>query len=182
MQCKMWMEIPIYFTNKRGIFLFTKYTTNVESQTNGNSRWEPFFENCCRVIWTIVSNVQQFRWRCTSPWRWLEEIRHWSLARQRHPLLLQHHLIASKHSYNSLSSCGCSLPFQISVLKHLDVSSISPSVSVSFKAFIVVSLGWDSDFSGSLSLSGALYFRIKKKDGRAWRPDYGSSATRRHLQ
>ena len=112
--------------------------------------------------WTIVSNVQQFRWRCTSPWRWLEEIRHWSLARQRH-LLLQHHLIASKHSYNSLSSCGCSLLFQISVLKHLDVSSINPSASVSFKAVMVVPLGWDSDFSGSLPLSRALYFRISKR-------------------
>jgi hypothetical protein len=62
-----------------------------------------------------------------------------------------------------LYSCGCSLLFQISVLKHLDVSSISPSASVNFKAVMVVSSDWDSDFLGSFSLSRALYFRISKR-------------------
>jgi hypothetical protein len=76
-----------------------------------------------------------------------------------------------------LSSCGCWLPFPISVLKHLDVSSISPNASVSFalkltealgliellSRCLVISLGRDSDFSGSLSLSRALYFRISKR-------------------
>ena len=117
-----------------------------------------FLLNCSRVISVIISSVQQYRWRSTSPWGWLEEIRHWSLARQRH-LLLQHLLIASKHSYISLSSWCCPLLVRIIVLRHLGVSSISPVASVSFKAAMVVSLGWHS---GSLFLSRAFYFRISK--------------------
>lgn len=72
---------------------------------------------------TIV--VEQYRWRCTSPRRWHEEIKHWILVRQKtssSPSEPPHLLIRSTIPHNSLSSCSCSLFAWISVLKHLDSS------------------------------------------------------------
>ena len=64
-----------------------------------------------RVIWIFVSNVQQYRWRCTSRCR-----------RQRPLLLLQNLLTASKDPHNSVSGCCCSLLVPINVLKDPDAN------------------------------------------------------------
>jgi hypothetical protein len=74
-----------------------------------------------RVIWIITSNVQRYRLRCMKPWRWMKEIKHWVLMRQR-SLLLQNLLTASKDPHNSLSGCCCSLLCPINVLKGPDAT------------------------------------------------------------
>jgi hypothetical protein len=82
--------------------------------------------NCRRLIWIIIIiiiNVQQYRWRCTSPWRWLEGIKHCTLARQNPLLSPSDLLIASKHPINSVSSRTCSLLARIDVLGYLHASS-----------------------------------------------------------
>ena len=78
--------------------------------------------NCRQVICIAISSVQQYKWRCRSPWRYLEEIRHRSLATQSPVLSLQSLLISSNHPHKSLSSCCCSLLVLLIVHKHLDVS------------------------------------------------------------
>jgi hypothetical protein len=90
--------------------------------TNDNLSRRRFLLNRRPVSWIIAFSVQHYRWRCTSPWGWLEEIKRWSLARQTHPLIVQNLLTASKHPHSSLSSCCSSLPVPITVLKHLDAS------------------------------------------------------------
>ena len=54
----------------------------------------------------------------TSRWRWLEEIKHRNLERQRQLLPFKNVLIASNHPHNFLSSCCCSL--LVRIFKHLD--------------------------------------------------------------
>jgi len=78
--------------------------------------------NCRQVICIAISSVQQYRWRCMRPWRYLEEIRHRSLATQSPVLSLQNLLISSNHPHNSLSSCCCSLRVLLIVHKYLDAS------------------------------------------------------------
>jgi len=60
--------------------------------------------------------------QCKNSWTWLEEIKHWSLVRQRPLIFLQNHPIRSMHSHNSSSTCCCSPLVRIDVLKHLDAS------------------------------------------------------------
>jgi len=72
-----------------------------------------------------TTSVEQYRWWCTSPWRWHEEIKHWILVWQKTSSSSSkspHLLIGSTVPHNSLSSCSCSLFAWISVLKHLDSS------------------------------------------------------------
>ena len=90
--------------------------------TNDNLTRRHFPLNDRRVIWIIISSVQQHRWRCTSSWMRLEEIKYRNLVRKGHLLLLQNLLTASKQPHNSLSSCFCSLPVPVNVLKHPDAS------------------------------------------------------------
>ena len=89
---------------------------------NDDLRRRHFLLNCRQVICTAISSVQQYRWRCTSPWRYLEEIRHRSLATQSPVLSLQNLLISSNHPHNSLSSCCYFLFLPLIVHKHLDIS------------------------------------------------------------
>ena len=57
-----------------------------------------------------------------SPWRYLEEIRHRSLATQSPVLSLQNLFISSNHPHIPLSSCCRSLLIPLIVYKHLDAS------------------------------------------------------------
>ena len=86
--------------------------------------------NCRQVICIAISSVQQYRWRCMSPWRYLEEIRHRSLATQSPVLSLQNLLISSNHPHNSLSSCCCFLLVPPIVHKH-PYASFNQSKSLS---------------------------------------------------
>ena len=93
------------------------------SQTKDSLRWRPFLRNCRCVNWVIIADVQQYRWRCKTPWRWLEEIQYWSPATQK-LLLLQNLLIPSKTPRTSLPNCCCLLPFRVNVVKHLNAGFI----------------------------------------------------------
>jgi hypothetical protein len=86
------------------------------NKKNYNLRRRHFLSKCRRIIWIIVSNVQQYRrsLKMTSRNQILL-----NLARQK-PLLLQNLLVATKHPHNSLSSCCFSLLARIDVLRHLD--------------------------------------------------------------
>jgi hypothetical protein len=46
-------------------------------QTCDSLRRRHFLLICRQVIWIITSNIWQYRWCCTSPWRWLDEIKCW---------------------------------------------------------------------------------------------------------
>jgi len=110
--------------------------------------------NCGQVIWIIICNVQRYRWRCTSLWRWREESKHWSLAMQRPLLLLQNLLVSRKHLRNSLSRCYWSLRASIIVLKQL-VASFSQSKPISTTqnrcgAFLLFRLRFLSFLKGAL--------------------------------
>ena len=85
-------------------------------QTNDSLR-RHFMWNCTPIIWITMSNVQQYRWRCTSPLRLLEEIKHWSLARERTLLPLHNLLIASNHPHCSWSTCRWT-DIQVQDLRH----------------------------------------------------------------
>jgi hypothetical protein len=78
-----------------------------------------FLLNHMRVIWIVVSSVQQQKRPCTIPWRWLGINVYWTLATQRPVLLLQNLLIANKQPHNSLSSCCCSMLVSRDVFRHL---------------------------------------------------------------
>ena len=71
---------------------------------------------------TIGGNVQQYRLRCMKPWRWMKEIKHWVLARQRPLLLLQNLPTASKDPHNSVSSFCFSLLVPVNILKRPDAT------------------------------------------------------------
>jgi hypothetical protein len=61
--------------------IFVKVTLTVKWYVDiGTSRTIRlhFLLNCRPVIWTVICNVQQYRWWYTSPRRWREEIKHWS--------------------------------------------------------------------------------------------------------
>ena len=100
---------------KKYMFILIK-NYKMQWQINDSLRNRNFLFNGRRVVCVIIASVQQG----TSPWRWLAEIKHWSLT--RHRPLLQNLLIASKHSYSSLSSCFCSLLVPANILRHLDTS------------------------------------------------------------
>jgi len=88
--------------------------------------------------------LEQYRWRCTSPWEWPAEMKHWWLARKR-PVLL--HILLT---VNILV-----FPCLVVAARSLSASMIS-SPSVNFETVTVFSscLG-----SGSSHLSRALCFR-----------------------
>jgi hypothetical protein len=53
------------------------------------------------VIIIIISSVQQYRWRCVSPWRWLEEINHCTVDKD--PVLSL--IITSQQVSNPIVTC-----------------------------------------------------------------------------
>ena len=115
------------FDREEDLFILRKIYRKCEIwQINGNLRRRHFLLNCRQVICIAISSVQQYRWRCMSPWRYLEEIRHRSLATQSPVLSLQNLLISSNHPHNSLSSCCYSLLFPIIVLEHPDTTFSQP--------------------------------------------------------
>jgi len=73
----------------------------------GTSKWqfkeEHFVSNCRSVIWIFISSVQHYRWRCTSPWKWLEELKQIKSGETKTLLFLQNRLIPNKQPYNFLS-------------------------------------------------------------------------------
>jgi hypothetical protein len=91
-------------------------------QTNDKLNKSHFLLRFWRVI-CFIMNAQQLRWRWTIPWRWLEEMKHWSLATCRALHLFQNLLTASKNPHNSLSSCCCSLlvPVNVRIYKVLQI-------------------------------------------------------------
>ena len=91
-------------------------------QINDDLRRRHFLLNCEQVICIAISIVQQYRWRCTSPWRYLEEIKHRSLATQSPVLSVQNLLISSTQPHNPLSSCCYSHLVPLIVHKQLDAS------------------------------------------------------------
>ena len=107
---------------KVNLYLWNAYKKYEIWQTNDNLRRRHFLLNFRLVILIINSTVQWRRRRYTSPWTWLEEIKHRSQARQRSLLLHQNLITASKYPNNSLSSCCHLLPISISVFWHPDAS------------------------------------------------------------
>ena len=142
----------IYFDQKDGhVHAYRKFTKNMKKTKSDNLRRQQFVLSCRQVVCIIISNVQQYRWRCT---------RHWRLATQRPLLPLQNLLTASNHPHNSLSSCRCTLPFPVSpqtpwcqLHQHKPLSQPSNTITV-------LSLGSDSASSAS---SRALCFRISTR-------------------
>ena len=51
-------------------------------QPNDNLRRGHFHLKGRRVLWIIISNIQQYWWWCRSSWRSLQEIKYWNVARQ----------------------------------------------------------------------------------------------------
>ena len=100
-----WM-VPDNPVRRRKMFIRMKKLQEIR---NDNLRTRHLLLKCRRVIWIINSSVEQYTWRCKSPWRWLKDIKHWSLTRQR-LLLFQNLLTRSKYHHKSLSSFCCSLP------------------------------------------------------------------------
>ena len=88
-----------------------KIYKNYEITLNVNLKRQHFPSYCRLCSWVIVSNVQQNRWRCTSTWRWFEEIEHWSLSIQR-PLLLCNIPTASTNITISFLDASASCSFQ----------------------------------------------------------------------
>jgi len=89
-------------------------------QTNDGLTRKHFLLSCRWVEWMLICNVQRYRWRCTIPWRCLEEIKQRSLARQWPLLFIQDLFIARNLLYNSLPSCCYALLLLNSVSKHPD--------------------------------------------------------------
>ena len=59
------------YSDQENIFLFTKKLHASEiRQTDDTLRRGHIVLNCRRVIW-IITTGQQYKWQCTSPWRWL---------------------------------------------------------------------------------------------------------------
>jgi len=132
-----WM-VPNNPVRRRKMFIRMK---KLQAIRNDNLRTRLLLLKCWRVIWIINSSAEQYTWRCKSPWRWLEDIKHWSLTRERF-LLFQNLLTRSKYRHMSLSSFCCSLPVRNQSLLIL----LFPSPSVHFQTVMVLSL-----FSGSSS-------------------------------
>ena len=139
-----------------------------------------FLLNCRQFIYFIISTGQQYSWRCTSPFRWRDEIRRWTLARQTFLFVLQCLLIWSKDPRNSLFSSYCSFLVPVSILKHLDVSfseSRPPHpIPVNFKTVMVLCLGLGPSWSAS---SRPRCFRILTRLSlmRSWSWELSKSKT-----
>ena len=114
---------------KRKDALMKNLQKNVKWQTNESLRMRHFHLNCQHVIWVMISNIQQYRWWCMSPCRWLE-IKHWNVARQK-PLIFRI-VTLNKHPHKPFCSCCCLLLVQILVLKHPDASISEPSSPLSW--------------------------------------------------
>lgn len=103
-------------------------------------------------------HVRQYRWRCTSHWRWLEEIKHGSLARQQlfftltissqqaFTLFISRLIVAAHCSFQSMSS-NTLMP---------DALNLRPSVNL--KPLMVLS---DSDSDSSASSTTLCFNFIK---------------------
>jgi hypothetical protein len=146
-------------------------------QSNGALRRGDFLRNCRWLIWiTFVIQQYTYRLRLTISWRWREEIKHWSMARQRLLLALRICLIARKR-HNSFPRCCCSLIVRINILTHLDASFMGPGLAFNFETVMVRFLG--SGYISSVS-SWAFCFRISTRSSlRSWSYEL---RTQRHLQ
>jgi hypothetical protein len=97
------------FWLRENILTDEKWTINMRWQTNDNLRRMHFRLNCRQVIWIIVSNIQQYKWRWASTWRWLEVIKHWWVGRGKNSSSFSSESPHRKHSQNLLAGCYCSL-------------------------------------------------------------------------
>ena len=107
------------------------------------------------LVWyLIISNVQQYRWRYKSLWIWIENIKHWCLARRRPLPLLQNLLVSNKDPHKSPSRCWSSLLVPVSVPKTLRCQLPSPqaphSTSKPSRSFLRLSLKFFSNFDDAL--------------------------------
>ena len=72
-----------------------------------------------RLIWVIIFNVQKYRCRLMSLWKWLADITTWSLARQI-PVLFPSESSHSKQANKYVIPCIVLLAsFRIIFIKHL---------------------------------------------------------------
>ena len=152
--------------SKKGAVIHLK---NVEKIWNDN-KWV-CKERHWQVIWILICSIQQYRWRFTSPWSRLQEIKRCSLKRQRPLLRLQNLLIASMHPHNSLPTY-CSLLIKSMSSITLLPASTCPSPSVNFETTMALSFG---SCAGSSPSSRALWFW-------SWAPECRSSEIGRHHQ
>jgi hypothetical protein len=107
----------VYFDQKKRYWW--KIDKNYEMK-NDALRRRYFRLNCRQVIWMIVSNIQQYKWRCTSTWRQLDEIKHWCAGGGSTFSSESHR----KHSQTFWASCYCSLFVRNILLERFDASFI----------------------------------------------------------
>jgi len=107
-----------------------------------------------------VTNVQQQRWRCNSPWVWLEEIKLWSKKSSS----LSEFPHSKQASSQLLTSCCCSVLVSINYIKHLN-SGVSETKQLGqLQNCLGPPLGSGSGLSDS---SKTLCFRISTRWSRA---------------
>jgi len=54
---------------------YGKLAERMKGPPNDSLKRKHFVLNCWAVIWNFISSVQHYRWRCTTPWKWLEEMK-----------------------------------------------------------------------------------------------------------
>ena len=113
--------------------------------TNDYLRRRYFLLNCRPVTW-ITFTTSKNTGGDERVWKWLTEIKSWTVARQKTFLLLQNLLIARKYPHNSLLlSAACCL-FESMSSNTLIPASINPVTSVNFDTVEAFFLGSGSGF------------------------------------
>jgi len=129
-----------------------------------------------RVKWIFIYNVQRYRWRCTIPWRCLEEVKQRNLARQWPLLFVQDLFIARQHLYNSLSSCCYALLLLNSVPKHPDACRYEAKPQSKLWP------PWSPSLRSSSQLLPGHFASEFQQHRQSWAPNGGSSTVCRHLR
>jgi hypothetical protein len=158
-----WQRTLLYLHIRK---LYKKYLI---WRTDDNLKRRNSLLNCKPVIGTIIADVQQCGWRCTSPWRWVLR----SVERQRPLLPFQNLFVASKVTHNSLPSCY-SLLLGMSVSYIMMPAWMGPRLQSNSKP------SWSS--SWTLTQVPQLSQGRFASDNRACALCHGSSANRRHYQ
>jgi hypothetical protein len=135
-----WVVLDNLFRHRKKIYLYLQKMLMKHEMTNDSLRKRSFLSNCRQVTCIIVSNVQQHKWRCTTPCRWLEDTQtevwpdidlffSFGICSQQASILTVPCLVVA----------ACCL-FQSMSSTTLMPASISPSTSANFKTVTVLSL------------------------------------------
>ena len=120
-----WFQ-TVCFDQEKDTFVTLVRTDKLQkvwNPTNDNLRRRHFLLTCrCVISNAISSPTIQVAMRDSLKIRRLEEMKHWSLARQIGPLLLLTVLIARKYNHSSLPGFSCLLLVPVNLLSHLDSS------------------------------------------------------------